>query len=137
MKIKKKHLELVFKVLHNTKLSLVDSRIRDPFLKDLSERFTRSLEDRKKIMEEYCKKDAEGVPELTTDANKAPLYHFDGENIPKVQGELTTLSEEEEEFDLPQDKIEKIVSFMEATTYEPAYGESEQIDETISGMLQF
>lgn len=125
MKLQKKYLEVFYKTVVGTEgvLTLAEGRVRDSFMKPLTEVTKQLEEDRKKIYETYCEKDKTGNPDITDDQ-----YHFKTKDVPKVNKELIALYDEEVE--LPDEK--RMKDIIERTQYKPKVGETEQIDFILS-----
>lgn len=129
MKLSKKYLEVFFYTIKGTEgiLSLSESRIRDSFIKPLAEATETYLKDRTKIYETFCMKKEDGTPDLLVQ-EKTTSYQFPPERLDEINKELTTLSEEEVDLDVP----EKLKEILEKTDYKPKTGESELIDEILA-----
>lgn len=127
MKVAKKHLEVFYLVLKDTKLKLADARIRDAFMKPLGVEADQFMADRTKIYETFCLKGEDGKPDI-----KDGKYHFPPEKLDEINAELKTLAEEEVEFVVPEKLKEKEI--IQNTEYSPKVGESLIIDELISKM---
>ena len=123
----KNKLEVLFLAIRGTEgvLSLAESRIRDAFMKPLTEATKTFEEDRKVIYEKFCTKDEEGNPDLT-DNN----YHFQKEVLEGLHKEIETLYAEEVE--LPVASKESLKLILERTEYKPKTGEVEIIDEILA-----
>lgn len=122
--MKNKHLEIIFKALQETKLSLADARIRDAFMKPLVEKLKEYEENKTKIFIEYCVKDDDGKPVQ----EKPNTYKFEGEDtIKKVNEEIETLLNEEVKLEL----TDKLKDFINQTEYKPLVGEVELLDEAL------
>lgn len=125
MTLQKKELEIIFLALSETKPSLADARIRDPFLKELGTAIENLNKEKTEIYLEYCDKDDEKNPTVIDGK-----YHFQDEVINKVNGELITLVEEEVEISCKNP--EKLKELIEDTAYSPKPGEVEIIDSFIA-----
>lgn len=125
MRLLKRNLETVFLAFRGTEgvLSLKEARVRDPFMKELTEVTSRFEVDRKKIYEKFCKKNEDGTPD--TADNK---YSFDAEVVEEVNAELATLLDEEVEIEAS----EGLKEILEKTDYRPKSGETEIIDEVLA-----
>lgn len=125
MKLQKRHLEITFLAFKGTEgvLSLKESRIRDSFMKSLTEVTMTFEEDRKAIYEKFCNKKEDGTPD-TEDGQ----YHFDTAVLPDVNEELRILLDEEVEIETPVGLKETL----EKTEYRPKTGEVEIIDEILA-----
>lgn len=126
MRIQKKYLVLFYKLLTETKLNLVDSRVRDEFFKDLLEKTKDFEQARQTIFKEFCIKDEEGIPKLTGKNE----FQFEDEKVDELTKEINTLLDEEVEFNIKNP--DKIKEFIENTKYEPLTGETKDIDFIIS-----
>ncbi len=127
MKLQKKYLVVFLKALQETNLSLVDSRVRDEFHKDLFEATKDFETDQQAIFREFCIKNKDGEPEMTTKGE----YQFDlGNASESVKKETETLLEEEVEL-IPKNPV-KIKEFLNLTEYKPKVGEIEMIDYIIT-----
>jgi len=122
MNIQKKYLTLFYKTLKETKLNLVDSRIRDEFFKDLTGKLQDFEQARQTIFKEFCVKDENGEPKFT-DKNE---YQFENDKTADLTKELETLLDEE--IELTVKNPDKIKEFIEKTEYQPLAGEVESID---------
>lgn len=127
MKIKKSQLEALYQALKGTEgvLSLKEARVRDAFLKPLTEVFGAFEQDRLKIYHQFCNKNDDGTPAIQD--NK---FHFKREVVAEMNAELNILNEEEVELDAP----ENLKDLIEATTYKPKEGESAVLDDIISNL---
>lgn len=112
--MKKEALEVTYKVLEVTDLSLADARIRDAFIRELSNHIKAFYEDKQKIIETYGEK---------MDDGKFKIADTD-----KFQQEMQTLLEETVEIK-PSDKIKE---FINNTNYKPKIGEMAIIDEVLA-----
>lgn len=121
MNLLKSQLEVFYHTVKGTEgvLNLAEGRIRDSFMKPLTEALKTFEEDRKVIYEKFCTKKEDGTPDVD-DGN----YHFDPKEIPEVNKELQTLLDEEVELSTPTGLKE----ILEKTEYKPKVGESEVID---------
>jgi len=118
--MQKKYLITFYLALKGTEgvLSLQESRIRDKFLKWLTEETSTFELNRNEIFKTYGKlKEGEDN-----------VYEFSPENAPKVNKELETLMAET--VSLPE--TAGIKEILEQTQYKPKSGEAELIDEIIS-----
>lgn len=123
MKLEKRLLEVFYQTLSDTSLSLADARIRDSRLKVLKDFLEQYYQERTTIYESFCIKNEDGKPD-TSDGK----YHFEPSQVQSVNEEVTTLNNEEVQFeDEP-----KIKEFVESTNYKPKAWETELIDELIS-----
>lgn len=125
MQLTKGELEVFFKTLKGTEgvLSLRDARVRDSFLKPLTEATQTFENERKAIYEQYCDKKEDGSPDITDDK-----YHFQAEILPKANEELNILVSEEVKLDPPAG----LKDILEQTTYKPQVGEAEIIDAIVA-----
>ena len=125
MKLEKRYLEIFFKTIKGTEgvLTLAEGRIRDAFMKTLTDVTSQFENDRKVIYEKFCTKSEDGRPDVSDGK-----YHFKTEEVPEIQAELETLYAEEVELPSPLG-LKEIV---ERTQYKPEIGESEKIDHIIS-----
>lgn len=125
MNLEKRYLETLFLLVKGTEgvLNLAEGRIRDRFMKGLTETVKTFEEERKVIYEKFCNKHEDGSPDIA-DGN----YHFDPANIPDVNKELETLYSETVEIQTPAE----IKDFVERTEYKPKTGETEVIDTILS-----
>lgn len=121
MQIPKRYLETFYQTLKGTEgvLGLADSRVRDAFMKPLTEATQTFEAERKAIYERFCTKNEDGTPD-TQDGN----YHFEPTDLADVNAELQTLLGEEVELTPPT----KLKELLEQSTYKPKVGEAEQID---------
>lgn len=132
MVLKKKLLTVFYKALSEARtdlakdhISLADARIRDGLASKALFDTLKDFEDaRTKIYKAFCKKDANGEPELV-----AGNYQFDPKDVDAMNKEVKIL--EDEEVDLKVDNPAKIVQFLNNTKYEPRVGEALIIDEVI------
>lgn len=126
MKIQKKYLELLFRAVSGYKTDkLADARIRDSFLKTLSDNVDTFIKDRNDVYVKFCNKDEEENPIITD--NK---YTFKKEVIVDLNKELNILIEEEIDIESSSNN-EKIKEFIENSKYETEAGESLAIDEIL------
>jgi len=125
MKLEKRYLEVLYKTIKGTEgvLTLAEGRIRDAFMKDVTEATTQFENDRRVIYEKFCTKTDDGKPDVSDGK-----YHFKTEEVSEIQAELETLYAEEVELPSPSG-LKEIV---ERTQYKPEIGESEKIDHIIS-----
>jgi len=128
MKLKKQHLEVLLNFTKGTEgqLSLAESRLRDSFIKPLSEVTQAYFDDRNKIYLAFCFKNEDGTPALK-DGDK---YEFARENIDEVNKELLTLADEEVELETPANLKE----ILEKSEYKPKLLEAEVIDNIINSL---
>ena len=119
MKVEKKYLEVFYLALKDSKLKLADARVRDRFLKPLTEALESFYKERTAIYENFCFKTEDGKPDI-----KDNKYQFDPLKVDEINVELKALHDEE--VDLPSD--EKVKGILENTDYEPKAGETEIID---------
>lgn len=126
MKIKKSQLEILFNFSKGTEgaLNLSESRIRDKFIKSLSETTQEFYDQRDEIYKHFCIKDEQGNPALK-DGNK---YEFPKDILDVINVELSTLGDEEVEIDTP----EGIKEILEKSEYKPKLLEAEIIDELLT-----
>ncbi len=126
MQIKKSSLEALYNYTKGTEgvLDLKDSRVRDTFLKQLTEKTALFQQERNKIYTTFCKKDEEGKPALV-DGTK---YEFNTEDLETINKELQTLLDEEVTLELHGITKE----LLQQSGYKPMVGEAEIIDEVIS-----
>lgn len=122
MKIKKLYLPIFYYALKGTEgqLSLAESRVRDSAMKMIREPAATFEQDRTKIFTTYCDKDEKGKPKI-----EDGKYSFDPELLETINGELSTLNNEEVELEIHND----IKEILEKTNYKPKVGEAEVIDE--------
>lgn len=125
MTLQKKELELLFNLLKDTSPNLADARIRDSFMKPLSEYLDIFLKDREEIYKAYCEKKEDGTPDV-----KDGKYFFKPEELNTINKELQTLTDETVE--VLTGAPEKIKELIENTNYSPKVGEVEAIDEIIA-----
>lgn len=121
MQTKKSNLEIFFLLTKGTEgvLGLAESRIRDKFMKTLTEVTKQFEEDRKVVYEKFCAKNEDGTPKI--DNNN---YHFAPDVIEDTNKELNVLLDETVTLEIP----EGLKGFLERSEYKPKVGESEQID---------
>lgn len=121
---KKSQLEVFFLTLKGTEgvLSLADSRIRDSFLKPLTEATQTFEQDRKVIYERFCTKDSNGDSDLSDNQ-----YKFPKDILEEMNKELEILCDEEVALEAP----EGLKEIMEKTEYKPKTGEVEIIDQIL------
>lgn len=124
--IKKGSLEVFFNLTKGTEgaLNLAESRIRDTFIKSLSEVTQTYIDDRNKIYVAFCIKNEDGQPDLV-DGDK---YKFPKEKRDELAQELETLFEEKVELDTPVGLKE----ILEKSEYKPKLLEAEVIDNIIN-----
>lgn len=128
MKIQKKYLEVLFCAVRDcTGLGLVEARVRDSFLLEITPAVDKFFVDRKKIYEHFCNKKADGTPDLL----EGTKYVFAPEVTKEINEALEVLFAEEEEIAVTDGTIAKFIS---ATEYKPKVGESKMIDEIIELM---
>lgn len=127
MQIAKSHLETFFLLTKGTEgvLNLAESRIRDKFMKSLTEVTKQFEEDRKVVYEKFCTKNEDGTPK--TENNN---YHFEPGVIDDTNKELDVLLNETVTLETP----EGLKGYLERSEYKPKVGESERID-TILGAI--
>lgn len=125
MKLEKKYLEVLYKTIKGTEgvLTLAEGRIRDAFMKDVTEATTQFENDRRVIYEKFCTKTEDDKPDVSDGK-----YHFKPSDVKDIQSELDVLYAEEVE--LPDN--ERIKEIIERTQYKPEIGEAEKIDHIIS-----
>lgn len=126
MKLKKSNLEVIFNFTKGTEgvLNLADSRLRDEFLKDLSDKTQSFYDDRNKIYINFCVK-KDGQPDLL-DGDK---YQFEKNVLPDLNKELMVLAEEEVVITLPDNFTTfKLKEILEKSEYKPKALEAEVID---------
>lgn len=133
MVLKKKLLTVFYKALSEARtdlardhISLADARIRDGLASKALFDTLKDFEDaRTKIYRAFCKKDANGDPELV-----AGNYQFEPKDVEALNKEVKIL--EDEEVELRVDNPAKITQFLNSTKYEPRVGEALIIDEVIA-----
>lgn len=126
MKLKKLQLEPLFNLAKGTEstLSLAESRIRDSFIKPLSEIVQTYYDDRNVIYKIFCLKTEDGESDLL-DGDK---YQFPKGELDKINKELQILADEEVEVNFP----DSVKDILEKSDYKPKIGEAEIIDEILS-----
>ncbi len=127
MTLKKSSLEAIFNLAKGTegRISLIEARVRDSFIKPLQELTQTYYDDREKIFKVFCLKKEDGTPDLL----EGDKYQFkEKEKIEEMNKELITLSEEEVEFSVPN----TIKPILEKSDYMPKIFESEIIDDFFS-----
>lgn len=127
MLLTKGELEVFYKALKGTEgvLSLRDARIRDAFMKALTEATSTFEGERKAIYEAYCNKLEDGTPDTT-----ANQYTFAPEVLPKLNEELGILVKESVNLTPP----EGLAGILEQTEYKPQVGEVELIDKLLTSL---
>lgn len=122
MKIDKKYLEILVNVLRETDgvLALKEARIRDSFLIPLSDAYNQFVQDRVKVYEHFCDKNADGTPDISD--NK---YHFKNEVLEELNKELGDLHAETVELDIPPG----LPVMLELSGFKPRLGETALLDE--------
>jgi hypothetical protein len=131
MQIKKSSLEILFNFTKGTEgvLNLADSRVRDSFLKPLSEITQTYYDDRNKIYVAFCLKKEDGSPDLL-DGDK---YQFDKTKLDEINKELLTLADESVEVNFT-DNPQRIKQILEKSDYKPKVGESEAFDTILNAL---
>lgn len=124
MKLQKKYLELLFKVVKDYKTSkMVQARIRDGFLRELSVSTDQFIKDRNDIYIKFCNKNEAGEPDIVDDK-----YKFEPKLLEEINTELKTLGEEEVELKTPPE----LKNMIEESSYETQAGETTIVDEIIA-----
>jgi|SRR6185369_3974142 len=128
MNLKKSSLEALFNLAKGTEgqLNLAESRVRDSFIKPLSETTQTYFNDRNKIYVEFCLKKEDGTPDLL-DGDK---YQFPKERLDEINKELQILADEEVEVNT--DNPAQIKAILEKSDYRPKVMEAEIIDGILS-----
>jgi hypothetical protein len=127
MQITKRELEPIFLAVKGTEgvLSLKDARVRDSFMKPLTEALMSFEKERNAVYDQFCIKTEDGQPDLSDGS-----YHFDKGEIEKVNEELKTLIAEPVELTPPAGLKE----ILERSEYKPRVGEVEIIDSFINAL---
>lgn len=124
MKLQKKYLEVLYKVVKGYKTKkMVEGRIRDAFLKDLSTPTDQFILDRNAIYVNFCDKKEDGTPDIVNDK-----YKFNPKLLEEINAELKTLGAEEVEINPPTE----IKNIIDQSEYETEAGETLIIDEIIA-----
>lgn len=130
MKIKKQNLEVLFNLTKGTEglLTLAESRLRDAFVKPLTEQTKEYLNQKEDIYKHFCLKNEEGFPALL-EGNK---YEFPREKLDEINAELETLGEEQVEVNTID--TAQIKAILERSEYKPKLLEAEIIDNIINSL---
>ena len=126
--MKKKQIELLFKVLRDTDLSLKDARVRDEALRTITPTLEAFYADRKKIWDKYCDKNEDETPKETSDGQLT----FATAILPQLTKDLEEFVNED--VLLTFKDVEKIKKFAENTNYKFGFGEVEVFDEIIKSI---
>lgn len=118
--MKNKHLQLTFKVLEATELSLAEARVRDAFIKDLVDNLKTLDENRLKIVKKLADKDEKGEAIIEDNNYKVT----DREALIK---ELEILAEELSPIVISE-AVKKLIT---ESNYKPKIGEAAEIDEIL------
>ena len=131
MKIKKLSLETLFNFAKGTEnvLSLTESRVRDSFIKPLSEITQTYFDDRNKIYLAFCLKKEDGTP----DFKNGNQYQFPSEKLSEINKELLILANEEIEVNF-SDNPQQIKGILEKSEYKPKLLEAETIDSILNAI---
>ena len=84
MKIEKGKLKLIVEVLSDVKVSLSQGRVRDEFIRSVSEHIETLNKDNNKILERFCKKDSKGNPITVAAPQGGTTYSFSPANMKKL-----------------------------------------------------
>lgn len=124
MKIKKSSLETLLNYTKGTEgvLNLTDSRIRDNFIRPLTETTQMYFDDREKIYKTFCLKNEDETPNLLA-GNK---YQFPKEVLEDLNKELEILGNEEADINFTDNPLQ-IKGLLEKSEYKPMLLESEII----------
>lgn len=125
MQIKKSELEALFNLAKGTEgaLSLQESRVRDSFIKPLSETTQTYFNEREEIYKAFCLKKEDGMPDLLN----GDKYQFSKEKLDEINAELKILGAEEVEVNFT-DNPQQIKDILGKSEYKPKIGETEIID---------
>lgn len=126
MTLQKKELDIIFIALSETKPTLSEARIRDSFLKPLGVTLDQFNKDKTAIYETYCDKNEDGTPEIVDGK-----YHFQNNELEKINTELKTLLDEEVDIPTHPSVPGKLKELIENTNYSPKPGEVDIIDSFI------
>lgn len=131
MQIKKSSLEALFNLAKGTEgaLSLVEARIRDGFIKPLTELTQTYFDQREVIYKHFCNKNDDGTPNLL----EGYKYQFSKEVLEELNKELATLGDELVEVNFT-DNPQQIKQILEKSEYKLKVLESELIDEILKSI---
>ena len=122
--MQKKYLELLFNLVKEYKTpKMVQARIRDGFLREISPVVDQFFKDRNEIYIKFCDKKEDGEPDIID--NK---FKFNPELLTEINEELNVLGNETVEIKF----VPEIKNFIEESSYETKAGETLLVDEIIA-----